>query len=276
MDFKKYLSDPMRHDPQGYIYIVHGVMDWDVHHIGGTQLPLSQERMRTSVERILDPEQFYAASLIGVMDEEHAKAMELGNRSFSQTGTFGNAGLIIEPAHDEIIRIAWNADIGSSWDEKMMPYFVASHDRKIKSASILLYDTKGDEGQKYNELVLKGDAGTAIKGVFFKPRQYEDEVSANGLKQIVHELTGRDVPIIELPVNPKPDYENCKDPEEREKRRMVAFMAANSALQQVNHEFRFGSHIGLDSLSYHHMKSLKNQHNLFDGYSKELRLFSTK
>ena len=133
-----------------------------------------------------------------------------------QIGTFGDVGVIFDPAYDGLVQIAWNCDLGSPWDPKELEKYVQEHRGKIRHPLILLTQTKGLDDIKYNELILKGYEGTDIKGVFFKPYEPKAEHKGKQLGEIVSEITQTEVPIIELPSPALKNYDDLKDPKEKE------------------------------------------------------------
>ncbi|MEK6862361.1 MAG: hypothetical protein AABY07_10450, partial [Nanoarchaeota archaeon] len=110
--FKKSLTEPNEHNPNDFIYLVHGLLDWNGNGI-------SPQEMKDKVNRVRDPNQFYRASMIAHLDGEAAK-QRIGwhGGEVYQMGTFGDVGVIVDPAYDDLVQIAWNCDLGSPWDPK--------------------------------------------------------------------------------------------------------------------------------------------------------------
>lgn len=207
--FKKSLTEPKEHNPNDFIYLVHGFLDWNGNGI-------SHQEMKDKVNRVIDPNQFYRASMIAHLDGESAKQRIGWHGEVYQMGTFGNVGLIVDPTYDTLIQIAWNCDLGSPCDPKELEKFVQEHKGKIRYPLVLLTLTKGPDDIKYNELILKSDAGTSVKGVFYKPFDSKTEHKGRQLRDVVGELMQSEVPSIELPAPTFRNYDDIKDPKERE------------------------------------------------------------
>ncbi len=183
---KRLLTDPREHNPDDFVYLVHGFL-------GG----FSRETLIDRINIIRTKGLFYRASLITHLDEKSAKE-RLGwpRGEVYQLGTFGNIGLILDPAYDSLVRVAWNCDLGSPTGQENLREFVRKHSGKIRHPLTLLTDTQGPSNIKYNELILEGDEKTAVKGVFYRP---ESEYKGKQLGDIVSELMQSEVPVIGLP-----------------------------------------------------------------------------
>jgi hypothetical protein len=230
--FKDALTEPKEHTPNEFIYLVHGLLDWNGNGI-------SHQEMKDKVNRIRDPNQFYRTSMIAHLDAESAKK-RLGwcGGEVYQMGTFGNVGLIVDPARDGLVKIAWNCDLGSPVDQKELEKYVQQYkSRGCKHPFSLLIETKGLDDIKYNELILKGDKSTIVKGVFFKPQDSETEHKGRQLGEIVSEIMQTNVPVIELPAQKIKNHEDIKDPNEREMRRDLDLLIAMAEILSVSSEF---------------------------------------
>lgn len=229
--FKKVLTNPREHNPNDFIYLVHGLLDWNGNGI-------SPQEMKDKVNRVKDPNQFYRASMIAHLDGESAK-QRIGwhGGEVYQRGTFGNAGVIVDPAHDGLVQIAWNCDLGSPLDPKKLEKFVQEHKWKIRDPLTLLTQTKGPDDIKYNELILKGDKDTAVRGVFFIPQDSKTEHKGKQLGEIVSEFMQTDIPVIKLPAVRIKDYVDIKDPKEREMIRNLDNLKSQSGIMQAQSEF---------------------------------------
>lgn len=226
--FKKILTNPKEHNPDDFVYLVHGLMDWD---FSG----LTSQEMEDHVSKIRNPNQFYSASMIARLNGESAKR-RIGwhDGSISQTSTFGLVGLILGPADDTIIQIAWNCDIGSPHDPSELGRFVQKHKGKIRYPLTLLTQTKGSP---YNELILRGDERTDIKGVFYTPINPKEERNGKILAEIVSEVMQSEVPVIQLPTPQIKSYDNIQDTKEREKLRELDFLRTQTNIMQAHLEF---------------------------------------
>lgn len=233
MFFKDVLTDPRDYDPNNFIYLVHGIM------MPYYYTDASQEmrgKMIDTVNRIKDPKQYYRASLIGHLSAEFAK-QKIGwyGREVHQLVTFGNIGLILRPASDGLVEIAWNCDLGSPNDQKELAEFVQKYKERIKNPLILL-----TQSILHNELILRGDKNTKIVGVFFiddsKTTEYDDKV----LRELVKEIKQKEqteVPVIKLPAPENIDYDKIKDPENREKMKKLYMLKTQAELKQIFAEF---------------------------------------
>jgi hypothetical protein len=199
---------------------------------------ISTQEMKDKVNRVRDPNQFYRASMIAHLDGESAK-QRIGwhGGEVYQMGTFGNVGVIVDPAYDGLVQIAWNCDLGSPWDPKELEKFVQEHKGKIRYPLTLLTQTQGPDDIKYNELILKGDETTNVKGVFFRPQDSKTEYKGKQLGEIVSELMQSEVPVIELPAVSIKDYEDIKDPKEKEMMRTLDNLRSQNEIMQVHLEF---------------------------------------
>lgn len=229
--FKEILTNPKEHNPNDFIYLVHGLLDWNGNGI-------SHQEMKDKVNRVRNPDQFYRASMIAHLGGESAK-QRFGwhGGELYQMGTFGNMGVIVDPASDDLVQIAWNCDLGSPWDSKELEKYVQEHKGKIRYPLTLLTQTKGPEDIKYNELILKGDENTIVKGVYFRSQDSETEYKGKQLGEIVSELMQKEVPIVALPAVPIKDYDDSEDPKERELMESCKFLQVQNEIMQIQLEF---------------------------------------
>jgi|TARA_Y100000310_G_C20605398_1_gene775225 hypothetical protein len=201
--YKEVLTDPKQHDSNNFIYLVHGIMD----HSGlAEKKVLTRYDVEQKINRIKDPEGFYRGSLIGRLEAETAKEkIHWHGGPVSQTATFGNQGLILDPSSDDIVYIAWNCDLGSPWQNGEFKEWIMQHKGKKKDPLDLLTHSVGPSWANYNEMALRGDPATNVSGVFYV--DLDDRAAFEGrlLQEMVSVLKGQDVPIIALP-NPNIGY----------------------------------------------------------------------
>lgn len=230
--FKESLTEPKQHNPNDFIYLVHGLLDWNGNGI------FTQE-IKDKVSRIRDPNQFYRASMIAHLNGESAK-QRIGWRGgeVCQIGTFGNVGFIVDPAYDGLVQIAWNCDLGSPWDPKELKKYVQEHKGKIRYPLTLLTQTKGDDSIKYNELILKGDTRTSINGVFFRSMNSKTEYEGRQLGDVVSEIMQTEIPVIELPALSIEKYDDIEDPKDREMIRTIKNLQTQIEILQSHSEFK--------------------------------------
>lgn len=230
--FKKSITEPKEHNPNDFIYLVHALFNLKDYEI-------SSKEMKDKVNLIRDPNQFYRASMIAHLNAEAAKKrINWHGGEVYQMGTFGKVGLIVDPAYDSLVQIAWNCDLESPCDQKELEKFVQKHKGKIRCPLILLTNTDGLDDIKYNELILKGDENTSVKGVFFKPQDSKTENKGKQLREIVSELMQNEVPLIELPLPlPIKNYDNIKNLEKREMTKRLDDLIAQSKIHQLHLEF---------------------------------------
>ena len=231
--FKKLLTEPKEHDQDNFIYLNHGLLNLDCNDNG-----ISLQEVKDKIGRIRDPNQFYRASMIAHLDGEMAR-LRIGWRGGEvyQVGTYGNVGLIIDPAHDGLVQIAWNCDIGSPLDPEELEKYVQEHKGKIKCPLTLLTQTKGNDSIKYNELILKGDKQTSVKGIFFRSMGSKTKFIARQLEDIVSEIMQTEIPVIQLPVPSIEKYDDIKDPNKRELIRICKNLRAQNEIMQAHLEF---------------------------------------
>ncbi len=213
--FTEILTNPKEHDPNNFIYLVHGINN-------GINSIMNEETIK-KVTRIKNPNEYYRASLVGKLNEETAKEMFGLNQEIYQIGTYTNIGLIIKPPNDSIIQIAWNCDIGSPLNQEELKCFVKKHRGKIKYPLELLIGTKNSPNEpliNYNEIILKGDPNTRIVGIFYRQSLIlKDE--GERLRRIVSKVIKENVSLIELPIAKSKNYNRIKDPEERKRKEAI-------------------------------------------------------
>lgn len=227
--FKEILTNPIEHDPNNFIYIVSGLLDFNVNIVW-------PDRIWHKINRIRDPNQFYKASIIGCLSDDYAKqTMEYYEGEINQTGIFRDIGVIVNPVSDELIYIAWNCDISSPCDMEELKTFITKHKGKIKDPLMLLTQTRGII--RYNELIIRGDKETSIQGVFYKDREdSRNKHTGKLLCEIVSGIIQRDIPLIKLPVQAIP-YNEIKDKKEREAMRNLCLLNREKELMQTRLEF---------------------------------------
>jgi hypothetical protein len=206
------LTDPRNHDPENFVYLVHGrwldpCRDYE-------------DSVRYIASRIKDPNLHFRTSLIGKLNKDVAKGVfnddAIGD--VEQLGISGTLGLIIEPSISDIIRIAWNCDLQSPLDPETFRSFAERYDGKLRNAQTLLERTVGSSHYPYNELVLRGNKDTSVSGVCYTLVN-SDRLNAITLEyaeifqEMFRKLFGREIPLIELPVptkQPPRDYNRNK------------------------------------------------------------------
>jgi len=192
MAFKELLTNPLEHNPTGFVYLVHGFIN---HGAEG----ISREEMKRKCMRVIDSNMFYSASLISCLESELAMKKLGYNKEIFLVGTFGNFGLILNPPIDKVIYIAWNSDIGSPREQGELRNFALEHNGKIKTPLELLIT---DGIYSYNELVIKGHEETSIDGVFYHDNPRGEEFGKR-LCEVVSKIMQKDVPLVKLPKQPK-------------------------------------------------------------------------
>ena len=229
--FKEILTNPNEHNPNDFIYLVHGFLDKSDNEI-------STQEIKDKVYRVKDPNQFYKASIISRLDKKSAKKrIGWSNGEVYQTDTFNDVGIIIEPARDDLVQIAWNCYLESPSDPKKLERYVQEHKGKIKEPLILLTATKGYNPTRYNELILRGNSNTSVRGVFFKPTDSKTKSKGKLLGKILEEIMQTKMPVIEIPVQPIKKYDNGEDPKEREWNMFLEILRAKGELLQAQVEF---------------------------------------
>ena len=115
--FKKVLTNPSEHNPNDFIYLVHGLIDYGNNGI-------TPEDVTGKIGKIGSANEFYRASMLGQMDEDSAKQRVGWHGELYRMFTFGNVGLILNPANDEDIKIAWYCGLGSPNEPEELKKFV--------------------------------------------------------------------------------------------------------------------------------------------------------
>lgn len=186
--YREILTNPKRHNPDNFIYLVHGMMGEDENY--------SFQIVKETINKIKDPAQFYRASLICNLKPENTK------EKIVQLGIFGLVGFIINPMVEELIQIAWNCDLGGPEDQESLRYYVEIHKGKIRQPSTLLTETR-----EHNELIVKGDKKTSIRGVFYKDVSKEAEKIGESLERKARKILRHKIPIVKIPL-PRTSYED--------------------------------------------------------------------
>lgn len=199
--FKEILTDPSVHDPENFIYLIHGMVD------------SSEIVMRYDLNMITDPDYFLSASLIGRMDSKTGKTIFGYEREISHLATFGDMGMIIRPADDNVIYIAWSCDLGSPVGNEELKAFAEEHKGKIRPPLTLLTETKGYPSLKLNHLIVRGDEKNELHGVFY--RRESSKKDAEMLIEMASDIMGHEVPLVQLPKPYSAKYDSIKDPTER-------------------------------------------------------------
>jgi hypothetical protein len=222
---KDVLTDPNEHQIDRYTYLVYAI------HQSNHALN-SVEGVRATIDRIQDPTRFYRASLVGRLEPDIAHEKFGLYELVNQTGTFGNVGLIIDPASEGQLRIAWNCDLASGLTEDELFEFVAKHDGKKRDPHYLLTNTVGAGDLKYNELILNGNPDSKVTGVFYKGDQLT-QYMAIALAAAIGHSTGAVVPTVSLTDEEKP----TADPSRMMGRKLGEIMASIPQVIQARKEF---------------------------------------
>ncbi|MEA3329848.1 MAG: hypothetical protein U9Q06_03835 [Nanoarchaeota archaeon] len=232
---REVLTNPKEHNKDDFIYLVHGLLDRNGNGI-------SPQELKEKVQWVNDPSQFYRASLIGHLDERVAKERFGYRRDINQSGTFGDIGLILDPTNEDSLYIAWNCDLGSPGDPEQLREYALKNRGKRKYPFELLTQTVGPKGREYNELILKGDKDTAVKGVFFRGDDANTKDKARMLTDITCEAVQSEVPVVELPQYPRPSYEEIEDPEQRKLAQSFDMLGSQNQIMQAHLEFEDPNH----------------------------------
>ena len=192
--FKKVLTDPKEHNPNDFVYLVHGILDYNGNGIAPEDIKYKVKKVRTLGE-------FYRTSLVGHMDKDSAiKRVGWHGGELYSMFTFGDVGLIINPASDDNILVAWYCGIGSLNEPEKLREFVVQHEGKVRSPLCLF--TKSlkvdDDVRRDNELILEGHPKTEIRGVFYRDKK-DASAKARMVSDIAADMMQKEVPIIELP-----------------------------------------------------------------------------
>lgn len=188
MTFKELLTSPLEHDPNNFVYLVHGFIN---HGSEG----ITPEEMKRKAMKVINNNRFYSASLISCLESGQAMGKLGYNDRVFLVGTFGNFGLILNPPSDKAVYIAWNSDIGSPREQKELKNFAVEHRGKIKSPLELL-TINGI--YSYNELIIKGHEKTSIDGVFYRDN-LRGEPFGKLLCEVVSSIVKKDIPLVQLP-----------------------------------------------------------------------------
>ena len=191
--FKKVLTNPSEHNPNDFIYLVHGLIDYGNNGI-------TPEDVKGKIGKIGSANEFYRASMLGQMDEDSAK-QRVGwqGGELYRMFTFGNVGLILNPASDEDIKIAWYCGIGSPNEPEELKKFVEQHKGRVRSPLyIFTKSMNADDVLGDNEFVIEGNPATQIQGVFYRDNHNASE-KAKMVQDVASEVIKSDVPIIQLP-----------------------------------------------------------------------------
>ena len=241
--FKEFLTDPREHNPDDFIYLVHGLVNWDFSDFGKE---LSREQVAEKIDLIKNPKSFLDTSLIANLNEDAVKN-RMGWKNYSkvcQLGTFSDVGLIISPASDSLIKIAWNCDVGTPMEQEEREKFVSCHRGKIKPVSRLLTDVKGS---LYNHIILQGNYENEIKGIFYNHEKSNH--FAERLEKILNDVLQEEIPIIKTPRYPSASVFD-----------ELAFLKSNFEIDQAINEFN------------NYWKSLSDRLGLFTSHSLSDRL----
>ena len=187
--YNEALTDPRTHDPENFVYMTHGIVNWE-----GDDIDLTDEYFDDRICRIRDSSRFYDTSIIGVMSSEDAmKSLGYG-KDIRNLNPAGSGGLILKPPEDSIY-VAWNFDLGSPIDPESLKIWANRHRGKIKPPIRLLLDNHLDF---YNHLVIRGDERTVIDGVFYLDRDSRAKEFGTMLKDSVVDVLGEDIPLVRI------------------------------------------------------------------------------
>lgn len=191
--FKKVLTNPNEHNSNDFIYLVHGLIDY-------SENGITPEDVAYKIGKIRNSDEFYRASMIGRMDKESAK-QRVGwhGGELYRMFTFGNVGLIVNPASDEDIKIAWYCGLGSPNEPEELKKFVEQHKGKVRSPLyIFTKSMNADDVFGDNEFVIEGNPATQIQGVFYRDNHQASE-KAKMVQDVTCKIIQSDIPIIRLP-----------------------------------------------------------------------------
>jgi hypothetical protein len=197
MAYKNVITDSKAHNKDNFIYIVHAISSGDS--------ALNLTHARKTVDMIFDPCRFFPTSLVGILDSEAAKA-KFGwtNGDIKQTSIYNvSFGLIISPATEDDIHIAWHGDIDSPRNHEALAAFAIMHKGKIREPLELLTRTI-----VRNEVILRGSPQHKIQGLFVldesnterEGEKFNIEISReNSIKfmDLLRKETGEELPIVE-------------------------------------------------------------------------------
>lgn len=170
------LTDPSKKQEK-FIYLVHGIRPG---------VSLYPEELKKRIYDLQNPDFYYCASLIGNLPSNDFEG------DISQLDTFYKIGLVLKPVPFDI-RVAWNCEIGSPFDQESIKKWVSEHDNRILSIYEILSNTKGG----YNQLVLNGNPKIQIKGIF-----YQDSYLKSNLEKFVKDvsliLNKKNIPVVKI------------------------------------------------------------------------------
>lgn len=190
--FKEILTKPENHDAGYFIYLVHAIAPEEY---GGSL----EDKLERRIDKILDSERLFSASLIGCIGEEQAK--KRGLKPIKKLGTYSSLGVIVRPADNDLICVAMNEDLGSPTGAELESY-AEMYNGCVMSPMDLL--TSGNPAS-HNELIVKGHKLNQIEAVFYQPgkkRVGEYSSTRNDAESLAEKLTeklGRNIPVVEVP-----------------------------------------------------------------------------
>ncbi len=195
--YKEILTDPQKHNPNNFIYIVHAIND------GSMGKGVNELDIRKRKEKIRTEGAFYCGSLVGKLDLEAARIMfdrYKGNLPISQTDTNGQIGLILDLPDDSVIRIASTSDLNSPGEQGELREFVIRYKIGTDQPLKLLLMSEGAEGgyREYNEMILRGHPLTGISGVFYQDTDSETEARGKLFWEVVSQIERKEIPVISL------------------------------------------------------------------------------
>ncbi len=189
--YPEILTNPLEHQRDSYVYCVYAF------HQSNPALN-TLEGIRATVDMIQNPNRLFSASLVGRLDPQTAQNRFGLYETISQTGMFGDIGLVIGLSNDAQVRIAWNCDLASGLTEDERKKFVIEHGGKIKDPHYLLTQTVGYGCLGYNELIISGHEETNIKGVCYGRKSDLTKIKAELLGAILEHISGYKVPVVSL------------------------------------------------------------------------------
>lgn len=220
VEYKNLLTNPREHDPNNFIYLVRGVYfdaEWS-----------KKDDIKDIVNMIKNPNMFYRASIVGCLDRE-AMYQRFGcpNRKVHQVSTYNQLGLILNPASDDVVLIAWNCDLHSPSKSESIKEFIKKYEGKRKDLLTLLTQSKSPYGYGHNELILGGNEETEIVGIFytFLGIDYFDlrtEQNKDALMSAISNFMKSDIPLVHIPSREKREFtlkEQTRNREEAEQTR---------------------------------------------------------
>lgn len=191
--FSEILTDPLKHNPNNYIYLARGLSML-------FQPPWYEaDFVKKQVDMLTKPGSYYHCSLVGQLDEMSASRTFGFSRPIRQTGIYGLVALILKISSDVPIQIAWNTDLGSPSDYTRLKEFVRDNKGKLRTPLELLAKIPKSYNS-YNELILEGNPETKIMGIVFTKHRDSKEMAER-----LFSLVNLELPLITIPLQALPE-----------------------------------------------------------------------